>query len=98
MERSRVHPFYGMRQFVKTNQTRSVQSDAIKATINLQHDCHSAQCQVASTKSTRIERLNTTIKTPEVTHREDHKFILNSASLHAPEVHRRLAELEIILE
>ncbi|KNZ49701.1 hypothetical protein VP01_483g2, partial [Puccinia sorghi] len=41
----------------------------------------------------KIERLNTTIKTPEVQHRDETFFILNSASLHAPEDHHRLADL-----
>jgi hypothetical protein len=63
--------------------------------LNLQHDCHSERCQVTNTRSAQIERLNTTIKTPEVTHHGDNKFILNSASLHAPEAHRRLADLPI---
>ncbi|KAA1094188.1 hypothetical protein PGT21_012514 [Puccinia graminis f. sp. tritici] len=95
LDRSQIHPFYRMRQFVKSNQNRLVQSDMIKSTLNLQHDCYTGKCKVLSTRSTRIERLNTTIKTPEVTHKDHCYFVLNSASLHAPEHHRRLADLPI---
>ncbi|PLW53225.1 hypothetical protein PCANC_07490 [Puccinia coronata f. sp. avenae] len=95
MDRSIIHPFYGMRVFAKTNRTCAVHSMDIKTTLNLQHDCHTAGCPVTSTRSTRIERLDTTIKTPEVQHKGDTSFILNSASLHSPETHRRLADLPI---
>ncbi|KAA1091126.1 hypothetical protein PGT21_026428 [Puccinia graminis f. sp. tritici] len=95
MERSIIHPFYGMRKFIMTPQTCAVESGDIKTTLNLQHDCHSGKCQVTNTRSTHIERLETTIKTPEVKHKDNHSFILNSASLHAQEDHRRLAALDI---
>ncbi|KAA1094698.1 hypothetical protein PGT21_028578 [Puccinia graminis f. sp. tritici] len=119
MERSIIHPFYGMRKFIMTPQTCAVESGVscvlicmitlivganqmniwmlqdIKTTLNLQHDCHSGKCQVTNTRSTHIERLETTIKTPEVKHKDNHSFILNSASLHAQEDHRRLAALDI---
>ncbi|KAI7946499.1 hypothetical protein MJO29_011026, partial [Puccinia striiformis f. sp. tritici] len=43
----------------------------IKSTLNLQHDCHTGKCSVTNTRSTKIERLATTIKTLEVRHRDD---------------------------
>ncbi|PLW29285.1 hypothetical protein PCANC_14886 [Puccinia coronata f. sp. avenae] len=68
----------------------------IKATLNFQHDCNTAQCQVTNTRNTRIERIGTTLTTPEVRHQDDPNFILNSGSLHAPKDHCRLADLPII--
>ena len=50
---------------------------------------------MTNTRSTQIERLETSIKTPEVIHQDDDFFILNSASLHEPEHHRRIADLPI---
>ncbi|PLW05125.1 hypothetical protein PCANC_28696 [Puccinia coronata f. sp. avenae] len=67
----------------------------IKSTLNLQHDCYRGKCKVTNTRSTQIERLETSIKTPEVIHQDDNFFILNSASLHEPEHHWRIADLPI---
>ncbi|KNZ50217.1 hypothetical protein VP01_453g9 [Puccinia sorghi] len=85
-----VDLFYIMRPFIKTSE---VHFQDIKSTLNLQHDCHQGKCQVTKTRSTRIERLNTTIKMPEVQHQDETFFIRNSASLHAPEDHHILADL-----
>ncbi|KAI7943707.1 hypothetical protein MJO28_011235 [Puccinia striiformis f. sp. tritici] len=56
-------------------QTRSEHEEYIgydiKSTLNLQHDCHTGKCSVTNTRSTKIERLATTIKTLEVRHRDD---------------------------
>ncbi|PLW05813.1 hypothetical protein PCANC_27576 [Puccinia coronata f. sp. avenae] len=90
-----IHSFYWMRGFCKTKELWAVNSKDIVTTLNLQHDCHHGQCKVTRTRSTTIERLETTIKTPEVLHQDDEFFILNSASLHAPEQHRRIADLPI---
>ncbi|PLW33957.1 hypothetical protein PCASD_12357 [Puccinia coronata f. sp. avenae] len=90
-----IHPFYRMRGFSKTNTTLAVNSKDIKSTLNLQHDCYRGKCKVTNTRSTQIERLETSIKTPEVIHQDDDFFILNSASLHEPEHHRRIADLPI---
>ncbi|KAH9440900.1 hypothetical protein Pst134EB_029552 [Puccinia striiformis f. sp. tritici] len=95
MKQLEIHPFYGMRRFDKTNETLAVHTKHIKSTLNLQHNCYTAGCQVTNTKSNRMERLETTIKTPEVQHKNGSSFILNSALLHAPEDHRRLADLPI---
>ncbi|KAI9612532.1 hypothetical protein H4Q26_007689 [Puccinia striiformis f. sp. tritici PST-130] len=87
MKKQDVHPFYGMRGFIKTQETRAVHFEDIKSTLNLQHNCHTGKCSVTNTRSTKIERLSTTIKTLEVQHRDDLLFILNSALLHAQENH-----------
>ncbi|KNZ50611.1 hypothetical protein VP01_432g11 [Puccinia sorghi] len=79
--------------FVHVSKMKRIHFQDIKSTLNLQHDCHRGKCEVINTRSTRIERLNTTIKTPEVQHRDESFFILNSASLHAREDHHRLADL-----
>ncbi|KAI9620484.1 hypothetical protein H4Q26_013696 [Puccinia striiformis f. sp. tritici PST-130] len=55
------------------------------------------ELQTPSIPGGRIEQLETTIKTPEVQHLNDSSFILNSASLHAPEAHQRVANLPIDL-
>ncbi|KNF06414.1 hypothetical protein PSTG_00297 [Puccinia striiformis f. sp. tritici PST-78] len=55
------------------------------------------ELQTPSIPGGRIERLETTIKTPEVQHLNYSSFILNSASLHAPEAHQRVANLPIDL-
>ncbi|KAH9448739.1 hypothetical protein Pst134EA_028032 [Puccinia striiformis f. sp. tritici] len=88
-----IHPFYGMREFIKTSDSCSFDSKAILAILNFQHNCFDADCPIKNTKTTRVERQDTTIRTAEVCHTNKTNFILNSASFHAPDYHREMADL-----
>lgn len=59
--------------------------------LNVQHACAEAGCQVTRSKPRIIERTVTSSGLPMTSHIEDNKYILNSASLYSPEVHRELA-------
>jgi hypothetical protein len=48
---------------------------------------------VVNSRRARIERQDTSICTPEVQHKDDDHFIINSASLKNSEVHRLVAAL-----
>ncbi|PLW21644.1 hypothetical protein PCANC_03188 [Puccinia coronata f. sp. avenae] len=61
--------------------------------INVQHNCHRFQCPVVKSAAARMEREITSIAVPEVRHKEDNHFIINSASLSNPELHRLVAAL-----
>ncbi|KAI7961259.1 hypothetical protein MJO28_001748, partial [Puccinia striiformis f. sp. tritici] len=102
MKQSAIHPFYGMRQFDKINQTCAVHTRRVntdedltcrilyaRQTFSIIATPLDFELQTPSIPGGRIEQLETTIKTPEVQHLNDSSFILNSASLHAPEAHQR---------
>ncbi|KAI7938280.1 hypothetical protein MJO28_015200 [Puccinia striiformis f. sp. tritici] len=93
LSKSTIHPFYGMREFIKTSDSCSFDSKAILAILNFQHNCFDADCPIKNTKTTRVERQDTTIRTAEVCHTNKTNFILNSASFHAPDYHREMADL-----
>ncbi|POW05994.1 hypothetical protein PSHT_10535, partial [Puccinia striiformis] len=110
MKQSAIHPFYGMRQFDKINQTCAVHTRRVntdedltcrilyaRQTFSIIATPLDFELQTPSIPGGRIERLETTIKTPEVQHLNYSSFILNSASLHAPEAHQRVANLPIDL-
>ena len=64
--------------------------------MNLKHNCYPGQCKVTKTKAVHVKRQDTMVRRYEVTHSESTRFILNSASFHAPEEHRRIAGLPLI--
>jgi hypothetical protein len=64
--------------------------------LNLQHNCFDGECQVKKNKRTEVERQDTSICLNQVCHTNDVDFILNSASFHAPDEHRRIAHLTIM--
>ncbi|POW18640.1 hypothetical protein PSHT_05593 [Puccinia striiformis] len=80
-------------EFIKTSDSCSFDSKAILAILNFQHNCFDADCPIKNTKTTRVERQDTTIRTAEVCHTNKTNFILNSASFHAPDYHREMADL-----
>ncbi|KNZ47722.1 hypothetical protein VP01_61g10 [Puccinia sorghi] len=95
MKASTIIPSYRMREFVTTNEACLAISTDNVCTLNLQHNCFDGKCQVKKTKVVRIERQDTIVRRNEVCHTDRVKYILNSASFHAPEEHRRMACLSI---
>ncbi|KAH9807974.1 hypothetical protein DFH28DRAFT_899858, partial [Melampsora americana] len=60
--------------------------------LNVQHNCHDAQCKVANTRSFRIEQTEARHKRPEVTHQAFNSFIINAGSHYASEYHRGVTQ------
>ena len=67
----------------------------MKTTLNLQHNCYSGQCKVKKTKAVQVERQDSILRRNEVCHTDSIRYILNSASFHAPEEHRRMADVPL---
>ncbi|KAH9442309.1 hypothetical protein Pst134EB_028563 [Puccinia striiformis f. sp. tritici] len=54
LSKSTIHPFYGMREFIKTSDSCSFDSKAILAILNFQHNCFDADCPIKNTKTTPL--------------------------------------------
>ncbi|KAH9808583.1 hypothetical protein DFH28DRAFT_1197768 [Melampsora americana] len=93
--RGEIHPFYSMREIVKTDASAFLKPIELKTMLNVQHNCHDAQCRVGSTRFKQVERQDTTIPLPEIIHNQNPSYILNSASLYSAELHRRLSAIHL---
>ncbi|KAH9812611.1 hypothetical protein DFH28DRAFT_1177059 [Melampsora americana] len=87
-----LHPFYGMREVTETEQEAWIQTKNISCILNIQHNCHDAQCAVSKSKSYRIERLEARKKQPEVSHKDVNSFIVNAGALYSAEYHRHVTK------
>ncbi|EFP89671.2 uncharacterized protein PGTG_15634 [Puccinia graminis f. sp. tritici CRL 75-36-700-3] len=87
--------FYKMRIIASTHVMADIFTKDIQATLNVQHNCHEAQCQF---KKRERNIANYQEGDPglsyETIHNNHNSFILNSTSLHAPVNHLYLADLE----
>ncbi|KAH9813107.1 hypothetical protein DFH28DRAFT_868509, partial [Melampsora americana] len=72
-----------------------VHEQAISCVLNVQHACAEAGSPVTCSKPRIIEQTVTSSGLPMTSHKEDNMYILNSASLYSPTVHRELAGISI---
>ncbi|KAH9807809.1 hypothetical protein DFH28DRAFT_1201673 [Melampsora americana] len=87
-----VHPFYGMREIKQTEHQAFIYTNNITCVLNVQHNCHDANCAVTKTRSYRIERAEANNKRPEVTHQQTNSFILNASAHYYSEYHRSVTD------
>ncbi|KAH9807687.1 hypothetical protein DFH28DRAFT_1072385 [Melampsora americana] len=83
-----LNSFYGMRELTETQQEVWIHPKNISCILNIQHNCHDAQCAVTKSKSYRKERIEARNKLPEVSHKQVNSFIVNAGSLYSSEFHR----------
>ncbi|KAI9605473.1 hypothetical protein KEM48_002172 [Puccinia striiformis f. sp. tritici PST-130] len=67
----------------------------IQGCMNVQHNCHMGKCPVKLTKTTLMEQQETTVKTLQVEHVDHAHYVINSASLHEPQLHQMVSGLAV---
>ncbi|KAH9815307.1 hypothetical protein DFH28DRAFT_969339 [Melampsora americana] len=83
-----LEPFYGMKEIKVTSADAWVRTHSVTCVLNVQHNCHDAQCDVTNTKAYRIERTQAKKKRAEVTHKDTNSFIINAGAHYNSEFHR----------
>ncbi|EHS64512.1 uncharacterized protein PGTG_20974 [Puccinia graminis f. sp. tritici CRL 75-36-700-3] len=74
-------------------EVRTVNAKFFHGTVNVQHNCHGGKCLVDKYLPTRKECQATQGKCWAVQHSDMDNYILNSASLHEPQLHEQLSAL-----
>ncbi|KAH9814463.1 hypothetical protein DFH28DRAFT_1168556 [Melampsora americana] len=93
--KGRVVPFYGMREFLTSDQVFACDIMKVDSLVNMQHNCHDGKCTEISTHTKKVERRETTISVPTIKHQSYKSYILNSASHYSAELHPKLADLHV---
>ncbi|KAA1120082.1 hypothetical protein PGT21_037131 [Puccinia graminis f. sp. tritici] len=88
-----VDPYYMMRSLRRTDRTVTVNAKFFRGAVNVQHDCHGSKCVLDKLASTRKERQASQGTCWGIRHLDEDRYILNSASLHDPQLHERILEL-----
>ncbi|KAI7943556.1 hypothetical protein MJO28_011084 [Puccinia striiformis f. sp. tritici] len=79
----------------RTVYTAVVNAKDLAGSINVQHNCQLGNCPILKTKSTFMERQETSEKTDDVVHSDHDRYIINAASLRNAELHRLLSNMMI---
>ncbi|KAH9471004.1 hypothetical protein Pst134EA_004914 [Puccinia striiformis f. sp. tritici] len=90
-----VDDFYEMQQLVRTRHSEVISARLLQGCINVQHNCHLGKCAVHVSKVTLMKRQETTVKTWQVEHTNIDHYIINTASLHDPQLHRKVSNLTL---
>jgi hypothetical protein len=69
-------------------------TQAIEDGLNVQHNCHRADCQLTETRTAIVERRKSDNKTLELTHKDDKQYIINLGSLSSPALHRKFSDIQ----
>ncbi|KAH9815232.1 hypothetical protein DFH28DRAFT_1165648 [Melampsora americana] len=93
--KGRIVPFYGMREYVVSEGSSLCSVKKVRSLVNLQHNCHGAECRVTEIQTKRLERRETNIPVPSIRHQPTRSFILNTASHYSAELHRELADIHV---
>ncbi|KAI9620260.1 hypothetical protein H4Q26_013829 [Puccinia striiformis f. sp. tritici PST-130] len=72
---------YEMCGLKRTVYTAVVNAKDLAGSINVQHNCQLGNCPILKTKSTFMERQETSEKTDDVVHSDHDRYIINAASL-----------------
>ncbi|KAG0151608.1 hypothetical protein CROQUDRAFT_17168, partial [Cronartium quercuum f. sp. fusiforme G11] len=56
--------------------------------LNVQHNCHNAECPGTLTKAQLLERHTVLVNTPEVKHLPSDSHIINASALYSSEWHQ----------
>ncbi|KAI0750146.1 hypothetical protein C8Q80DRAFT_1100350, partial [Daedaleopsis nitida] len=75
------HPLYDMPQLGLSAAYFLIPASEVKCTVNVQHDCYTARCQLAKTRVVRQEREETAQREDAVQHVGD-MFVLNTGQMH----------------
>ncbi|KNE94633.1 hypothetical protein PSTG_11996 [Puccinia striiformis f. sp. tritici PST-78] len=86
---------YEMCGLKRTVYTAVVNAKDLAGSINVQHNRQLGNCLILKTKSTFMERQETSEKTDEVVHSDHNHYIINAASLRNAELHRLLSNMMI---
>ncbi|KAI7950043.1 hypothetical protein MJO28_008864 [Puccinia striiformis f. sp. tritici] len=90
-----VDTYYNMRQLERTAHVCVLNARWIQGCMNVQHNCHMGKCPVKLTKTTLMEQQETTVKTLQVEHVDHAHYVINSASLHEPQLHQMVSGLAV---
>ncbi|KAH9807661.1 hypothetical protein DFH28DRAFT_1138529 [Melampsora americana] len=93
--RGRIVPFYGMREYLVTEETFHKRVKAVQCLMNVQHNCHEGNCHVGRSSGRWIERRDVGATLPIICHSQSNSFILNSAAHYSAHLHRRLSEVQV---
>ncbi|KAI9627287.1 hypothetical protein KEM48_009913 [Puccinia striiformis f. sp. tritici PST-130] len=93
--RTGVDLHYEMCRLVRTSHQGLVNANRILGCINVQHNCHLGECTLAQTKATFLERQATGTMVEQVEHSDLDNYVVNSASLHNPDLHRAVSGLPV---
>ncbi|KAH9818305.1 hypothetical protein DFH28DRAFT_888068, partial [Melampsora americana] len=87
-----VDEFYGFQGLSVSQEALWIPIQRIKCVLNIQHNCHLAQCQPLSSPARRDGQLP--VKSPfQIHHKELNKYVLNSGALYSAEEHRLVANI-----
>ncbi|KAH9816004.1 hypothetical protein DFH28DRAFT_892385, partial [Melampsora americana] len=87
-EQGDITHFYSMRVIVVTDPSVSVKVSAINRVLNVQHNCHEAECSVTQSGAQMIEQKASEKMIYGIKHNPTNSFILNSAAHYSSKVHR----------
>ncbi|EFP93188.1 uncharacterized protein PGTG_19427 [Puccinia graminis f. sp. tritici CRL 75-36-700-3] len=88
--------FYRMRKIQRTPQSTFVNSQNVKAGLNVQHNCHNGGCELTETGDGFVERRKSKKKKLELTHTDHDQYIVNIASLSSAAWHRTFSEITFV--
>ncbi|KAJ7262385.1 hypothetical protein C8J57DRAFT_1719333 [Mycena rebaudengoi] len=77
-----LHSELHMPVLTRSEQHTVLCTEDLESAVNLQHDCHHANCEPDGVVSVVQERENTTKTKSIMRHTDDHRFIVNTSSLH----------------
>ncbi|KAH9810787.1 hypothetical protein DFH28DRAFT_901765, partial [Melampsora americana] len=84
--------FYGMQEITLTDDVGLKNIKDIHCLLNVQHNCHDAQCVVEKTHHKRFERKISSNTLWGVQHVDHNSFGINGASQYSSELHRRASD------
>ncbi|KAH9807013.1 hypothetical protein DFH28DRAFT_1156423, partial [Melampsora americana] len=91
-KQGRMLEFYGMREITLTDDVGLKNIKDIHCLLNVQHNCHDAQCVVAKTHHKRLERKISSNTLWGVQHVDYNSFVINGSSQYSSELHRRASD------
>ncbi|KAA1110414.1 hypothetical protein PGT21_020875 [Puccinia graminis f. sp. tritici] len=90
-----VDEYYQMREIIRSDRWVLVNAKFIQGCLNVQHNCHLFSCELEKIGLVHMEKEVTSAKVWAVQHMETTNYIINSASLHDPHLHQRVAALPV---
>ncbi|KAH9813500.1 hypothetical protein DFH28DRAFT_1171408 [Melampsora americana] len=91
-QKGQMLEFYGMREISITEDIVLNRIQDIQCLINIQHNCHDAQCSVAKNHLKRVERKSSSISIWGVQHIDHNSYVINGASQYSSKYHRQASE------
>ncbi|KAA1101135.1 hypothetical protein PGT21_008509 [Puccinia graminis f. sp. tritici] len=94
-QKANKNSYYRMREIWRTPHSTFVNSQNIKAGLNVQHNCSRGECKLLETRIAVVERQKSTKKTLELTHTNTDHYIVNLASLSSAPSHRKFSDIVV---